>query len=275
MAPIIFCGWTLLSIIYFTVRQLLKDSATILFLGPPAAEFCQDTKDQVLCNRTDLFSFQISSGIALTACAILGFITWHVNKRSHTALPNTPAGRLYGYLPEAELLAALNFTFQSWDFAISLLIPEHATAIMLSHHLMAATVSWCSIQYQCLHYYGIFFLGLTEVSSIFLVFVDLSKYFPPISNSFFDKFIGLFCAPLFAVTFIYYRVILWWPESYRLFCDVKAVVASGQAQKLRPGSPAASWVLYLFLACNFPLGLLQLYWVTLIVAEIQKILLGH
>lgn len=266
MAPIVVTGWIILTTVYVTLLAVLRKGG-----GPHAAdEYCTSTSSTP-CSRNDLLAFQVSSGMALTTCGILGFRCWHWTQRVFTILPATPEGRLFGYLPEAELLAAINFTFQFWDFWISLTIPEHATAIMLSHHLMAATVSWCSIQYQYLHYYGIFFLGITEVSSIFLVFVDLSKYFPPTPGTFYDQFIGLFCGPLFAVTFVYYRVWVWWPESHRLLHDVRAVTRSGRAHQLRPG---ATWVLYLFLALNVPLGLLQLYWTTIIYQEAKKTLMG-
>lgn len=269
MAPLILAGWTILTAIYVTLLAYFRDSSSILFLPSPADEFCADVSKNELCNRVDLFTFQVASGIALTTCGIIGFVIWHVTKRVHTQLPSTPEGRLFGYLPESELLAAINFTFQSWDFFVSLTIPEHATAIMLAHHIMAATVSWCSIRYTYLHYYGVFFLGLTEVSSIFLIYVDLAKYFPPVPGTFYQQWVEYFTAPLFVICFLYYRVVLWWPESLRLFNDVRSVVASGRAQQLRPG---ATWVLYLFLALNLPLGLLQLYWVTVIFEEARKAL---
>jgi hypothetical protein len=267
--PFILAGWIFLTACYHNFLHWFRDSTTI-FGMKVAVEYCID-QEITSCKRPDLFAFQLVSGIMLTACAIVGFYTWHVTGRSHSALPNTAAGRLFGYLPESEWLAVMNFTFQAWDFAVSLFIPEHATPIMLAHHLMATTVSWCSIRYQCLHYYGVFFLGLTEVSSFFLVFVDLSKYFPPVPNSRLDLWLGI-CGPCFAVTFFYYRVLLWWPESLRLFRDVLEVVRSGQAQKLRPGN---AWVLYLFLILNLPLGLLQLYWSTIIAGEVKKILVGQ
>jgi len=268
MAPYIMLGWFFLTTVYVAILYRFRDSYEVFGLTP-SPDFCRHVNGGRVCNRTDLFAFQIASGIALTTCALVGFHAWHISKRAHTALPATPEGRLCGYLPEAELLAALNFTFQSWDFCISLLIPEHGTAIMLSHHLMAATVSWCSVQYQYLHYYGIFFLGITEVSSIFLVFLDLSKYYPPQpSSAVYDAIVTL-CGPLFVFTFLYYRVVVWWPESYRLLTDVRAVTRSGRAEELRPG---ASWVLYLYLALNLPLGLLQLFWTTVIANEVRDTL---
>jgi hypothetical protein len=141
---------------------------------------------------------------------------------------------------------------------------------MLAHHLAASTVSFCSLRFTVLHYYGIFFLGLSEVSSIFLVFVDLARFIPPPEGSVLDKFVAFVAGPIFAICFVFYRAFLWWPVSIQLFKDVYHVmVKTKQASELRPGS---SWVLIVFLFLNLPLGLLQIYWITIIAEEAGKIL---
>jgi len=268
MAPYIGAGLLFLTAVYSTLVFTFRYSPSVAkFLPAAAPEFCNDSTDDV-CFRADLFSFQMTSLLAISFCALTGFRCWHVTRRVHTLLPATPAGRLFGYLPEAEQLAAANFTFQLWDFIILPMIPEHCTALMLTHHVAAATVSYCSIRYQYLHYYGVFFLGLSEISSIFLVFVDLAKYFPPLPGTVYDHFVGIVCGPLFVVTFTVYRLLLWWPVSVRLFRDAYAVITSGQAQKLRP---ACTRVLYVFLGMNLPLGLVQLYWFSLILEEVWKV----
>lgn len=55
---------------------------------------------------------------------------------------------MFGYLPESELIAACNFTFQLWDFFVSFTIPEHCTVVMLAHHTLAAFVSWSGLDNQ-------------------------------------------------------------------------------------------------------------------------------
>jgi hypothetical protein len=106
---------------------------------------------------------------------------------------------------------------------------------------------------------------LSEVSSVFLVFVDLARYFPPLPGSLYDHFIRFFAAPGFVGCFVIYRVFYWWPVSMQLFRDVFHVTVTTQrAQQLRPGQV---WVLYLYLVLNVPLGLLQLYWLTIIFDE--------
>ena len=102
----------------------------------------------------------------------------------------------------------------------------------------------------------VYFLGLTEFSSIFLVFVDLAKYFPPVEGTLYDMVVGI-CGPLFAVSFYTYRVFLWAKVGRRLALDSMHVIKNGTAEKLRPGKV---YVIYLFLVSCFLLFLLQLYW---------------
>ena len=100
---------------------------------------------------------------------------------------------------------------------------------------------------------------------------NTATYFPPTPDSWFGTFIESVAGPGFVVTFIWYRVVQWWPMSIQLFRDVYHVVTTGVLQKVRPGQ---AWVLYIFLASNLPLGLLQLYWLTIILGEVQKTLTG-
>ena len=118
------------------------------FYLPPAEAFCVDSIEVEKCSRPDLFAFQIVSGAAIAYCAASGFRSWHLSGRVHRKTPATPEGRLFGYLEEAENLAVINFTFQIWDFLVSLTIPEHRTTVFLCHHLAAAVVCWFSLSYQ-------------------------------------------------------------------------------------------------------------------------------
>ena len=263
------CGFVLLTLVYFGVLHLLRDSSSYL---PPGDEYCREGSDTDPCSRPDLFAFQVSSGTAIFYVGWLGFHTWYISKRVHIALPNTPAGRLFGYLEESEKIAAANFSFQLWDFIISLFIPEHCTAVFLTHHVMAAIVSWFSLSSQMLHYYGIYFLGLTEVSSCFLVLIDLGRYFPPSPGSAFGYLVAI-CQPAFLVTFGLYRIILWWKVSYLLWTDVLHVVTTGTADELRPGR--AYLLKFIYLPFNVLLGFLQLHWFTFILGETKKVVFGN
>lgn len=118
-------GVAALTLGYGSLVYALQDSSYLT----PAEEHCFEYDDALSCSRPDLFAFQIVPGLAMLWVAISGFLTWHVSQRVHSALPATPEGRLFGYLPESEQLAAASLAFQVWDFFISLSIEEHRTGM--------------------------------------------------------------------------------------------------------------------------------------------------
>jgi hypothetical protein len=181
-------------------------------------------------------------------------------------MPQTPQGRLFFYIPLAETITAINFAFQVWDFFVSLFIPEYCTAIMLTHHMLAAMASGSALSSGILGYYAIFFLGLVELNLVSVMWVKLAIFFPPEEGTFFYGFSHVMAA-VFVIHFMYYRVLLWWPYSYQLWNDTYQVISSGQAQRLRPGY---TWVLYLSCAFTIPFGLLQLYWSKNIILTTHK-----
>lgn len=129
--------------------------------------------------------------------------------------------------------------------------------------------SYIFLANQYFHYYGIFYLGCSEISTIPLVFIDLAGFFPPQAGTPYDAFVGGLCGPLFAVTFTIYRVVLWWKVGYQMFSDIFAVLKNGMAEKERPGR---NHVLYVMMVLNLLLGLLQLFWFRIILVEAGKVL---
>lgn len=263
--------FSLLTVVYGSLYYAFRDSESILGILPkPSPEFCASAQSTI-CSRSDLFAFQVSSGLSFWIMGGFGFYYWHIKKIQDT-VPQTAAGRCFSFIPEAEFVALVCFTFQVWDFIISLGIPEHRTPIMLMHHTFAALVSFSGLHCRYLVWYSFFFFGLSEVSSIFLVFMDLAKFFPPDEGSSFGAFIEGYCGPMFAVTFLYYRGYMWWRMTYIQFKDCFEIMRSGHAEKLRPGK---TWVLYVLMIFNLPMGALQIYWSSLILAEIKKLVMGE
>jgi hypothetical protein len=112
-------------------------------------------------------------------------------------------------------------------------------------------------------------LGCSEISTIPLLAIDIAGFFPPEPGTAFEQFVGGVCGPAFALTFTIYRVILWWIVSYQMFQDIFTVLKNGMASKLRPGR---NHVLYVMMISNLFLGLLQLYWFQIILAEAAIVL---
>jgi TLC domain len=279
---------------YIALLFTYQNSTHLLFgtLHLPSEEYCRDQleyKNNEKCGRPDLFAFQIVSGILFLIVGSLGLYGWYVPPRapSFSGTVNTQNGfnqkedrsmddseiRLFGHQKVAQWLTILNFSYQLWDFVVSLFIPEHRTVIMLTHHAAAAVVCLSGIYNYMMGYYAIFFLGLSEVSSIFLVSLDLSKYFQPSQEelsqpTILTTYTTQYAGPLFVVTFVYFRVLLWWPISKQMFDDIRNVIRSGRAEQLRPGR---TYILYIWIALNLPMGILQLYFLSLIFKEARAV----
>jgi hypothetical protein len=205
-----------------------------------------------------LVAFQAAAQIMQLFMGLSGFFAWHVTKRAHTTIPNTPHGRLFGYIPEADRLNAGIFVFQTWDFFASLFIPEHASPVFLAHHVVAALTAYFSLEHAYVHHYAIFFGGCSEISSIFLVICDFDVYFPAGRGSAWGAFVT-FCQLAFTLTFFYYRGVGWWKVSYNLWSDALTVLKKTPANVGLP--TGKKWFLYVFLAADVMLGSLQLYWI--------------
>jgi len=265
---LIFTSLFALAIFYNALCFFLKDSTKWL---RPADEYCGEnfTNDiDGVCSRPDLFAFQAASAVSQVVLGGFGFYTWHISRKVITAIPQTPEGRLFGFIKEAELLNAGIFVYQTFDFFASLLgPPEHATIVYLTHHLLAAATAFMSLEFQMVHYYAVFFGGCSEISTIFLVLCDFDVYFPAERGSSWFIIITI-CQVSFTFTFLYYRIIGWYKVSRQLWTDVFLV--KGRIEKYRPGK---TWFLYGFLIIDFLLGLLQVYWFAFgIVPKILEIL---
>lgn len=241
-----------LSVFCYGLKWFFQDATWL----KPADEFCQNLGDGEKCVRSDLFAKQATSAVMQIYMGGMGLLTWHITRNVVKKIPQTPEGRLFGYLQEADKLNVGIFIYQTFDFFTSMMVPEHNNAIFLTHHVLAAITAWMSLEYQMVHYYAIFFGGCSEISTIFLVLCDLDVYFPAQDGSLWGLTI-LLCQVSFTLSFFYYRVIGWWQVSFQLWSDVFALVKKGSIEEYRPGK---GWFLYGFLVMDFLLGSLQVYW---------------
>lgn len=169
-----------LVLFYTSLSYFLKDSTTWL---RPADEFCTegDDNDESKCSRSDLFAFQAASAVMQLFMAGMGLYAWHIGKRCNKGLPQTPEGRLFGYLPEADTLLVGIFVYQTFDFFASMSIPEHNTVVFLGHHALASFTAWMSLEYQMVHYYAVFFGGCS-VRKLRTLVVVMSQQCPSLAN---------------------------------------------------------------------------------------------
>lgn len=233
---------------------------SLYFVNPPVEvnpELCPASEDGV-CRRPDLIAYKIVGLLAMITMGIIGVYNWHFSAKMQQLASKqaTPEDRLFGYLPASNHLNVVIFCYQLYDICVSLTIPEHLDAIFLTHHLLALTTAYCSLEYQMVSYYSIFFGGCSEFSSIFLVFLDKHQVviIPP--GSVFETWVQI-CQVLFFITFSFYRIYGWISNSFTLWRDCEAVIQSGSVERHRPGK---TYFLRLFQCLDFILGSLQVFW---------------
>mmetsp|Transcript_2467 Transcript_2467/g.3611 ORF Transcript_2467/g.3611 Transcript_2467/m.3611 type:complete len:206 (+) Transcript_2467:2036-2653(+) len=170
--------------------------------------------------------------------------------------------RLNDVVAGGVLAAKLNFAFQVYDIVVSSAVKELRKIEMLIHHLLAIFLAYFILQLQYSHYYSVFFLGLTEFSSIPLCFVSLFKYFRKTGNKY-HRF-NSFCRILFAVLFLLIRCVYWPFMSISYFIDAYNTIKDGTFHKMG--------ITLFFSFSNVFLTLLQLYWATFILKQLKKLL---
>uniref|UniRef100_A0A7S2MPD5 TLC domain-containing protein n=1 Tax=Helicotheca tamesis TaxID=374047 RepID=A0A7S2MPD5_9STRA len=256
-----------LQTVTFAVAYYAQNSG-ILNLQP-ADEYCQNQNNESSCTRADLFAFETACGVMLFYSAYIGMTSWHITKTAHKSIPSTREGRLFGHIKDGEQLMAVVFSLQSWDLIVSMIIPELNSFLFLAHHFMASLIAYFSLEYEYVHHYALFAGGVSEISTIFLVFINIAKFFPPQDDTPSASFIFI-CQVCFAIAFLVYRIILWFKVTIRLWSDGLSALKDGTAEKYRPGK---SYVLVTFLLVNALLGALQVLWFTEICTKAAEILL--
>mmetsp|Transcript_16306 Transcript_16306/g.22991 ORF Transcript_16306/g.22991 Transcript_16306/m.22991 type:complete len:301 (+) Transcript_16306:219-1121(+) len=264
----IYAAWIFLTIVYTVVHYYVQKMK-----WKPAPQFCSSStagEEEEECSRPELAAFQAVSCIMMFYLGLFGIRSWHFTIASETTPPmKTPEQRFFGFLPQADELNAGIFVYQTWDLVASSLIPEHSTIIFLSHHALSAFMAWYSLEYQVVHYYAIYFGGVSEFSTIFLVFADFDVYFPPGNpQSTYATFIFI-CQGLFLLTFVMYRIIGWWYVGSQLWKDAAYVIQHKLIDQYRPGK---SYFIYIFTTLSVLMGILQLYWLGQVLQKVAEIL---
>jgi hypothetical protein len=261
-------GLVLMSVIYGTVYYINPD----ISVSPTLCSEDVLKEGDGSCRRSDLIAYKVVSLLSMITMGSIGVYNWHFTKKLKRlgSKESSPEDRLFGNLAASNYLNVVIFCYQLWDFVVSLTIPEHFDAIFLVHHLLALLTAFCSLEYQMVSYYSVFYGGCSEFSSIFLIFVDGHDLIPITPGSLADQWIQL-CQVMFFVTFSYYRIYGWISYSFPLWRDCQAVIESGSIEKHRPGK---GYFLRLFQGLDFTLGVLQCFWYYTLVNMVLAIVSG-
>ncbi|CAN0295327.1 unnamed protein product, partial [Ectocarpus sp. 13 AM-2016] len=112
--------------------------------------------------------------VCIAHCAFWGVYYWFGEA-------NTIEDRLYGPSVGALVIGKVNLAFQFYDLVATVFIGRLCKVEMIVHHALATVMCYFLMRDCYVHYYAIFFLGISEVSSIPLVFVDVFKFFPDVA----------------------------------------------------------------------------------------------
>lgn len=105
--------------------------------------------------------------------------------------------------------------YQLWNCLLSLCFPEYRNLQTLSHHGAVVLLTYIIGDYG--HFYMLFFLGISEISSGFhLHILDINKHLPGLIN---DNTIRLY-KTLFFISFVLCRIVLWTTINSLLWYDL-------------------------------------------------------
>ena len=209
-----------------------------------------------------LLAFELTCLVPLTYCAVVGHRLW---TRSLDRGFETPYKRLHALVAqEPREMILVNCGFQIWDFLISFGHPKLCSTEMLLHHSLAAALALTGLHMGFAQYYGAFFLGVTEISSVQLVIVDVGKYYPEFARK--HPMVDLFFKFIFLLTFIAVRDVMFVKYSIQLFKDSFAV--------LQAGTSSVPYMIKGFLVTNVFFNVLQITWTKLLLDGVIETLRG-
>jgi len=200
----------------------------------------------------------ILSGLCNTFYGCTGFVLWFFTTGPRLAVSHET--RAYGYAGDfwQTCLWAM-IGYQLWDLAVCLAVPSLRSPASLGHHSLTALLTYlCTYPY--IHYYSLFFVGVSEVSTIALAVMDIFKVLPhlaeryPVANG--NARIA------FAVLFLLIRVLYWPTVCYSFWMDSLVLLNSS--------APHSTASVMTFLLANTLLTLLQFYWGYLVILGIMK-----
>eukprot|EP00668_Euglena_longa_P000688 GGOE01000834.1.p1 GENE.GGOE01000834.1~~GGOE01000834.1.p1 ORF type:complete len:291 (+),score=92.99 GGOE01000834.1:58-930(+) len=208
---------------------------------------CCFAEKEVLTN-TGLLSYEIVSTAVCVYFAVTGCKLWFSDE-IREALPD----HLNGYWEPAERIILVGTAYQLWDLAAALRLPSMRKPETIFHHAMAAAIAaFALVPYY--HYYAVFYIGVPEVSAVFLFPVSVFKMFPDLRESFPVANFVFRC--LFAIAHFVFRLGMWPLVTFHLVQD--------SVHALRTGQAAHPILSVLCMVVFIPMTALQVYWGALI-----------
>lgn len=182
----------------------------------------------------------------------MGLSMW--NELSHT--PSGAHGRVYIYIPRFAWTCVCMLAFQMKNLIDTCHYGDGPEFI--AHHVVCIFVALGALHGTFLHLYGIFFFGISELSTALvsaLACYDEKLGVPNLGDHF--PLCKLLIGGSFSAAFVAIRACAWPYLAYHVVIDCRTVLTEGTAHSVP--------VVYAFLACLLGLTALQFFWLAEIV----------
>ena len=211
-----------------------------------------------LAGLSDIAAHVVPQAVAFLILAVLGVDAW---RSMYEDVGTTP-----GVYAEAHAngirCCILQIPFQLYELACAARVKRlrGKTFEMVAHHALALLLACLAVNKDIYYFYGTYFFGVSELSSLPLVFLDLFKMFPevkkryPLSNE--------LIRPFFCVCFLVLRTFYWPYVSYH-FWSASLTHYPNDALEVMT-----------FCTVNLLLSALQAFWTYLIIIGLYKLAIG-
>ena len=133
-----------------------------------------------LAGLSDIAAHVVPQAVAFLILAVLGVDAWQTMYQS--------VGETPGVYAEAHAngirCCVLQIPFQLYELACAARVKRlrGKTYEMVAHHFLALLLACLAVNKNIYYFYGTYFFGVSELSSLPLVFLDLFKMFPEVRS---------------------------------------------------------------------------------------------
>lgn len=199
-------------------------------------------------NRKQAFNY--SYNIHSTICHILiscfSYYAYHSGEMS--ALSYSVETRVF---ESCHALKNVSYVFLSYDIYSTFISIYLKNWIMCAHHIGTISVLYYGFTNNLLNYYGLFYVGMTCFSSIFICIIDIFKnnkeLIPQYPN------IYIVSRLMFVISFVYLRIFLWNIYNLSLYSDILYIYRQEDYYHLQN-------IMIGYFISNILFTILQIYW---------------
>ena len=153
-------------------------------------------------------------------------------------------------------------SYQGWNFLLCVLSFSKSITggtdlwdpAMIGHHFVTGSLAYFGLA-PYLHFYGLFYFGIAELTNIPLTVMDVFKYFKDMATA--NPTLNSITRTTFAISFIILRLVIWPIYSYPFWVGSLKLIGYGESED---GKIHSYFVVGFFLFANIFLTSLQFFW---------------